>query len=192
MAGQDLKARCKVSVIGAERDWKVAARAAAACWAQGRASRALVRFATSCGTGGRWPGLRRDRFHGFSRTRSPYDLKLWPGGCCRSSPNGVANRSFVAADLVGPGGSVVGVDSSAEALARARLRAGQRGLGQVQFVEGDIHDPAPGGPYCHPRWLVRRLAFSTGGGWVDETWNAPVRSGSAPAPGAGGGPPKTA
>jgi hypothetical protein len=32
-----------------------------------------------------------------------------------------------------------------DALARARLRAEQRGLTQVQFVEGDIHDPAPGG-----------------------------------------------
>jgi hypothetical protein len=42
----------------------------------------------------------------------------------------------------------------------------------VQFVEGETHDPAPGRPDCHPRWLVRRLAFSTGGGWVDETWNA--------------------
>jgi SAM-dependent methyltransferase len=46
-----------------------------------------------------------------------------------------------------PGGSVVGVDHSPEALARARLRAGQRGLAQVQFIEGDIHDPAPGGPF---------------------------------------------
>jgi SAM-dependent methyltransferase len=53
----------------------------------------------------------------------------------------------VAADLVGPGGSVVGVDHSPEALARARLLAGQRGLAQVQFIEGDIHDPAPGGPF---------------------------------------------
>jgi SAM-dependent methyltransferase len=42
---------------------------------------------------------------------------------------------------------VTGVDHSPEALARARLRAGQRGLAQVQFIEGDIHDPAPDGPY---------------------------------------------
>ena len=60
---------------------------------------------------------------------------------------GPGDVTFVAADLVGPGGSVVGVDHSAEGLARARLRAGQRGLTQVQFVEGNIHDPAPGGPF---------------------------------------------
>jgi SAM-dependent methyltransferase len=60
---------------------------------------------------------------------------------------GAGDVTFVAADLVGPDGSVVGVDHSPDALARARLRAGQRGLAQVQFVEGDIHDPAPGGPF---------------------------------------------
>jgi SAM-dependent methyltransferase len=57
------------------------------------------------------------------------------------------DATFVAAGLVGPGGSVVGVDHSPEALALARLRAAQRGLAQVQFIAGDIHDPAPGGPY---------------------------------------------
>jgi SAM-dependent methyltransferase len=59
---------------------------------------------------------------------------------------GAGDAAFVAADLVGPGGSVVGVDRSPDALARARLRAGQRSLTQVQFIEGDIHDPVPGGP----------------------------------------------
>jgi SAM-dependent methyltransferase len=60
---------------------------------------------------------------------------------------GAGDVAFVAADLVGPDGYVVGVDRSPEALARARLRAGQRGLAQVRFVEGDISDPAPGGPF---------------------------------------------
>ena len=59
---------------------------------------------------------------------------------------GSGNATFVAAGLVGPGGSVIGVDHSPEALARARVRAAQRGLAHVQFIEGDIHDPAPGGP----------------------------------------------
>ena len=39
---------------------------------------------------------------------------------------GAGDVSFVAASLVGPDGSVVGVDSSPDALARARLRAAQR------------------------------------------------------------------
>jgi SAM-dependent methyltransferase len=60
---------------------------------------------------------------------------------------GAGDATFVAADLVGPDGSVVGVDHSPDALARARLRAGQRGLTQVQFLEGDINDPVPGGPF---------------------------------------------
>ena len=69
---------------------------------------------------------------------------------------GAGDSTFVAADLVGPGGSVVGVDHSPEALARARYRAGQRGLAQVQFIEGDIHDPAPGGPFDA---IVERVAL---------------------------------
>ena len=48
---------------------------------------------------------------------------------------GAGDVAFVAADLVGPEGCVVGVDRSADALARARRRAAQRGLTQVRFVE---------------------------------------------------------
>jgi ubiquinone/menaquinone biosynthesis C-methylase UbiE len=51
---------------------------------------------------------------------------------------GAGDTTFVAADLVGPGGSVVGLDHAPDALARARLRAGRRGLAQVQFIEGDV------------------------------------------------------
>jgi SAM-dependent methyltransferase len=70
--------------------------------------------------------------------------------------SGAGDTTFAAADLVGPEGWVVGLDHSADALARARYRAGQRGLAQVQFIEGDIHDPAPGGPFDA---IVERLAL---------------------------------
>ena len=60
---------------------------------------------------------------------------------------GAGDVAFVAADLVGPEGYVIGVNRAPEALGRARLRAEQRGLRQVEFVEGDIHDPGPGGPF---------------------------------------------
>jgi SAM-dependent methyltransferase len=60
---------------------------------------------------------------------------------------GAGDVALVAADLVGPDGHVVGVDRSPDALGRPRLRAEQRGLAQVEFVEGDIHDPAPGEPF---------------------------------------------
>jgi SAM-dependent methyltransferase len=69
---------------------------------------------------------------------------------------GAGDAAFVAADLVGLGGSVVGLCHSPDALARARYRAGQRGLAQVQFIEGDIHDPAPGGPFDA---IVERIAL---------------------------------
>ena len=69
---------------------------------------------------------------------------------------GAGDTAFLAADLVGPGGSVVGIDHSPDALARARYRAGQLGLAQMQFIEGDIHDPAPGGPYDA---IIERLAL---------------------------------
>jgi SAM-dependent methyltransferase len=61
--------------------------------------------------------------------------------------SGAGDAAFVAAELVGTDGSVLGVDRSPQAVARARLRAEQHGLAQVRFVEGDIHDPAPGGPF---------------------------------------------
>jgi SAM-dependent methyltransferase len=71
---------------------------------------------------------------------------------------GAGDVAFVAAGLVGPDGSVVGVDRTPEALARARLRAEQRGLAQVQFVEGDLGEPAPGGPFDA---IVERLVLWT-------------------------------
>jgi SAM-dependent methyltransferase len=71
---------------------------------------------------------------------------------------GAGDVAFVAADLVGPHGFVVGVDRSPEALARARLRAAQRRLAQVRFVEGDLDEPAPGGPFDA---IVERLVLWT-------------------------------
>ena len=74
---------------------------------------------------------------------------------------GAGDVTFVAADLVGPDGSVVGVDHFPDALARARLRARRRGPAQVQFIEGDIHDPAAGGPFDA---IVERLVLM----WVPD------------------------
>jgi SAM-dependent methyltransferase len=70
---------------------------------------------------------------------------------------GVGDVAFEAADLVGSDGYVVGVDYWPEAIARARLRAARADRGQVQFVEGDIHDPAPGGPFDA---IVERLVLT--------------------------------
>jgi SAM-dependent methyltransferase len=69
---------------------------------------------------------------------------------------GAGDVSFLVADMVGPGGSVIGVDRSRGALDRARARSGQRGHGRVQFVEGDLQEPVPGGPFDA---IVERLVL---------------------------------
>jgi ubiquinone/menaquinone biosynthesis C-methylase UbiE len=58
---------------------------------------------------------------------------------------GVGDTSFLAAELVGPGGSVIGQDRSAEALATARQRGAELGLTQVQFVQGELGENPEGG-----------------------------------------------
>jgi ubiquinone/menaquinone biosynthesis C-methylase UbiE len=61
--------------------------------------------------------------------------------------SGAGDVAFLAAGLVGPSGEVVGVERSPESVATARARTGQLGLGNVSFVVGDVHEPAPGGPF---------------------------------------------
>jgi hypothetical protein len=48
--------------------------------------------------------------------------------------------SFVVADVVGAAGEVVGIERAPEAVAQATARARRRGLANVRFVLGDIHD----------------------------------------------------
>jgi SAM-dependent methyltransferase len=61
--------------------------------------------------------------------------------------SGAGDVAFVAAGLAGPAGEVVGIDQSPDAVAKATARAAERGLSNVRFIAGDIHDPAPGGPF---------------------------------------------
>lgn len=53
---------------------------------------------------------------------------------------GMGDVSLIAAGLVGPCGAVVGVDSAAGPLKRARKRAQEMGLRNVQFVQGDLNE----------------------------------------------------
>lgn len=50
---------------------------------------------------------------------------------------GAGNVAMVAADLVGPSGSVVGVDRDVDALAHARRFVAQAGIDNIEFREGD-------------------------------------------------------
>lgn len=51
---------------------------------------------------------------------------------------GAGDVSFLAAEFVGPSGTVLGIDSSSRALDTARLRADRAGLGNVAFLEADL------------------------------------------------------
>jgi SAM-dependent methyltransferase len=61
--------------------------------------------------------------------------------------SGAGDVTFAAAGLTGPAGEVVGIDQSPESVAKATARAAERGLSNVRFVAGDIHDRAPDGPF---------------------------------------------
>jgi ubiquinone/menaquinone biosynthesis C-methylase UbiE len=50
---------------------------------------------------------------------------------------GSGDVAFLAADLVGPSGEVIGADRATAAVNRARARAQARDLGNARFLEGD-------------------------------------------------------
>ncbi|HEU0288887.1 MAG TPA: class I SAM-dependent methyltransferase [Nocardioidaceae bacterium] len=68
---------------------------------------------------------------------------LGPGMRVLDVGAGVGDVAFLAADLVGPEGSVVGLDRSELALARARDRAGERGLTNIEFRSGELQGWRP-------------------------------------------------
>ena len=61
--------------------------------------------------------------------------------------SGIGDVAFLAADLVGPGGKVVGFDLSAVPLELARSRAVERSLRNVSFVEGELEAVSPEGQF---------------------------------------------
>ena len=52
---------------------------------------------------------------------------------------GAGDVALELAAMVGPSGSVIGIDQSAEALACARRRTAARGFGNVSFVQDELH-----------------------------------------------------
>ena len=65
------------------------------------------------------------------------DAGIGPGMRVLDVGSGAGDVAFLAAELVGETGEVVGVDRSDVALAVARARAEERRLGNVSFLEGD-------------------------------------------------------
>jgi arsenite methyltransferase len=82
-------------------------------------------------------GLPDRAVESFAGVASPFSLRLLePGERVVDVGSGAGFDSFIAAGQVGPGGQVVGVDMTAEMLAKSRRTAAELGLTQVEFREG--------------------------------------------------------
>jgi SAM-dependent methyltransferase len=74
----------------------------------------------------------------FAGVANPFTLgRLEPGECVLDLGSGAGTDSLVAALMVGPGGSVTGIDMTPEMLAKARAAAEELGAGNVEFVESE-------------------------------------------------------
>jgi arsenite methyltransferase len=75
----------------------------------------------------------------FAGVANPFSLgRLEPGERVADLGCGAGTDSLVAAQMVGPEGSVTGIDMTPEMLAKARSAAEEAGIGNVEFVEGEI------------------------------------------------------
>jgi arsenite methyltransferase len=74
----------------------------------------------------------------FAGVANPFSLgRLEPGERVLDLGCGAGTDSLVAALMVGDEGSVTGIDMTPEMLAKARTAAGEAGLDNVTFVEGE-------------------------------------------------------
>src|SRR5947207_6006430 len=74
----------------------------------------------------------------FAGVANPFSLgRLQPGERVLDVGSGAGTDSLVAVQMVGPEGSVTGVDMTPEMLAKARAAAAELGGANVEFVEAD-------------------------------------------------------
>jgi SAM-dependent methyltransferase len=74
----------------------------------------------------------------FAGVANPFSLgSLQPGERVLDLGSGAGTDSLVAAQMVGPDGSVTGIDMTPEMLERARSAAREMGVANVTFVEGE-------------------------------------------------------
>jgi ubiquinone/menaquinone biosynthesis C-methylase UbiE len=77
----------------------------------------------------------------FSRAGLAKGMRVLDVGC------GVGDVSLLAREFVGASGSVLGVDRSAQSLKLARMRAGQEGFDNLEFVEATLDSLTVGRPF---------------------------------------------
>jgi SAM-dependent methyltransferase len=82
--------------------------------------------------------ITQAHFYGDLTTQVLRLAGLKPGMRVLDIGCGAGDVSFLAAKLVGPQGTVIGVDKSPEAIALAARRAGSGRLMNVQFLNGDL------------------------------------------------------
>jgi arsenite methyltransferase len=74
----------------------------------------------------------------FAGVANPFSLgRLAPGERVLDLGSGAGTDSLVAAQMVGAGGRVTGIDMTPEMLARARAAAAELGAANVEFVQGE-------------------------------------------------------
>jgi 2-polyprenyl-3-methyl-5-hydroxy-6-metoxy-1,4-benzoquinol methylase len=87
-----------------------------------------------------------ERFHGISETF------FRAAGICDGLRvldlgSGVGDVAMLAASIVGPAGTVVGIERDPRSVERARDRVAQAGLANVTFVEGDVAQAPVADPF---------------------------------------------
>jgi SAM-dependent methyltransferase len=75
----------------------------------------------------------------FAGVANPFSLgRLGPGEQVLDLGCGAGTDSLIAAQMVGPEGSVTGIDMTAEMLEKARAAAVVLGADNIQFIEGEV------------------------------------------------------
>jgi arsenite methyltransferase len=91
------------------------------------------------------PGYQPDADLGLGCGLPTEFALIKPGDTVVDLGSGTGNDCFVARDLTGPEGKVIGLDMTEAMIEKARANAAQLGYANVEFRQGDIEDMPIGG-----------------------------------------------